>query len=238
VEGQFSTFVQVLIVAVPILLAITLHEAAHGYVALRYGDDTALRMGRVTLNPFKHIDPVGTILIPAVLILSGSRFLFGYAKPVPVVFSNLRNPRFHMILVAAAGPGMNLLLALVSALLLKLLYVFALPSPFEGTEPSLLLKAVVAGCQYSIFINVLLAVFNMLPIPPLDGGRVFVGLLPPRIGAYFANVEVYGMILILALIFVLPMVTQAMGHPVSLFSTVLLPIVDDIIAFLMTLFGF
>jgi Zn-dependent protease len=229
--------VEVLIIGVPILLAITLHEAAHGFIALRYGDDTAQKLGRVTLNPLKHIDLFGTILIPALLILSGSRFLFGYAKPVPVNFTRLRNPRFHMILVAAAGPGTNLLLALVSALILKLMYVFVIPSPFDAVEPSFMAQAFLKGLQYSIFINVLLAVFNMLPIPPLDGGRVFVGLLPPRLAVYFANFELYGMVIILGLIFILPMVTQAMGHPINIFSMYLLPVVDDIIQLMLKLFG-
>lgn len=153
----------------PVLIAITFHEAAHGYVALRFGDDTALRAGRVTFNPFKHIDPFGTVLLPAILVISNSPFLFGYAKPVPVNFGRLHNPRRDMVWVAAAGPGINLVLAFACAVALHAVYW--LPDP-------VIAKWAAQNLINAIHLNVILALFNMLPIPPLDGGRVAVGVLP------------------------------------------------------------
>ena len=219
------------------LFSLSLHEAAHAFVALHFGDETALRLGRVTLNPFKHIDPIGTILIPAAFLFSGSRFLFGYAKPVPVNFKNLRNPRRDMILVVAAGPATNFLLALISAILLKLMFVFYIPSPFDTIDPSQTAMILVKGIQYSIYINVLLAVFNMLPLPPLDGGRVMVGLLPPRIAASFSKIEPYGIVILLAVIFVIPILSQAMGHPINPFGMVLMPVIEYIIQGLLKIVG-
>src|SRR6202163_1883411 len=154
--------------ALPAIIAITFHEAAHGFAALRFGDDTAWRLGRVTFNPLKHIDPAGTILLPALLLLLHSPFLFGYAKPVPVNFRALRNPRRDMVWVAAAGPAMNIALAFACALLFHL--VVYLPDPTN--------QWVAENLENALVINVVLAIFNMLPIPPLDGGRVAVGLLP------------------------------------------------------------
>ena len=166
------TLYQISIWALPAIFAITLHEAAHGFVAHRFGDDTAWRLGRVRLNPLRHIDPFGTILLPVMLLLVKSPFMFGYAKPVPVNFRNLRNPRRDMILVALAGPGTNLLLAVISVLLSNLLpYLPDVARPWAAFN-----------LWNSITLNLILAVFNMIPLPPLDGGRVLLGILPRAAG--------------------------------------------------------
>ncbi len=188
-------FLRILIFGVPILIAITLHEAAHGYVALMFGDDTAKRLGRVTLNPIRHIDPIGTILIPGVLLITGSPILFGYAKPVPVNFGRLRHPRIDSVYVAGAGPGMNMLLAFISALLMHFLGFFS-------AEVALVLKEMLT---LSLFLNVTLAVFNMIPLPPLDGGRVAVGLLPDVLARPLARTEPYGIFIIFGLLLMGPL---------------------------------
>jgi len=205
-------------IALGVIVAITFHEAAHGIVAYALGDDTAYRMGRVTLNPLKHIDAFGTILLPALLWMFAG-FLFGWAKPVPVNFGRLNQPRRDMVLVAAAGPATNMLLALISALLLH-------PVQLLPETPAAALQI---GLQFSILINVVLAVFNMLPLPPLDGGRVAVGLLPDRLAFPLARLERWGLFIIVGLLFILPLLGRQLGLDLNVFSRVILPVVDLII---------
>jgi Zn-dependent protease len=192
----------------PVIFAVTFHEAAHGFVASRLGDDTALRAGRVSFNPLKHVDPFGTIILPAMLMLLRSPFLFGYAKPVPVNFGRLDRPRRDMVWVALAGPGTNVLLAIVSSLLF---YGVGLvpPSPAAWIAENLI---------HSIQINAVLCVFNMLPLPPLDGGRVAVGLLPDALAFPLARLERYGMLILLLFIFVIPYVGAQIGHDFNILA--------------------
>ena len=196
--------------ALPLFLAMVLHEYAHGWVANHYGDGTARLQGRLTLNPLAHIDPFGSIILPLMCLLFPGGFFLGWAKPVPINPANLRNPARDMALVAAAGPGMNLVLAVASALLLGLL-LFIDPSlaaswpPHPETMPrrdltGMLLLPVAAMALYSVFINILLMVFNLIPIPPLDGGRILASLLPSRSATALGRVEPYGMLIIVALI--------------------------------------
>jgi Zn-dependent protease len=188
---DFAQLIQtVSLYAIPVLLAITLHEAAHGYAAKHFGDNTAYALGRVTLNPLPHIDLVGTILMPLMLYFATSgAFLFGYAKPVPVRFGNLRNPKRDMVWVALAGPGANFFQALGWA---ALLYLFR---GAEVNEPFLIEMA-----QGGVLVNVVMAVFNLFPLPPLDGGRILVGLLPYRQAMLVSRVEPYGFFIVMALV--------------------------------------
>ncbi len=213
---EITRFLLTAIVVAPgIILAITLHEASHGYVAWKLGDDTAYRLGRVTFNPLRHIDPLGTIILPALLVFT-TGYMFGYAKPVPVNFRRLRNPRRDMVLVAAAGPATNILIALASAIALRLV-------PGGAT----LTTAVIAEIFiYSIFFNVIIAIFNMIPLPPLDGGRVAVGLLPYPLSWYLARLERYGMFILLAALIGLPFIGQQIGTDLNIFRWLIMPIVD------------
>jgi Zn-dependent protease len=178
--------------AIPVLFAITLHEVAHGLVARHFGDRTAEMLGRLSLNPIKHIDPVGTIVVPALMFVS-SGFLFGWAKPVPVNFRNLRNPKRDMIFVALAGPAANIVMGIGWALILKVALIFGL---IGETLDGFLFRMVEIG----ILINVLLAAFNLVPIPPLDGGRVLRGLVNESIGQYLDRIERFGFIIIVVLL--------------------------------------
>jgi Zn-dependent protease len=193
----------------PILLAVTLHEAAHGWAAWKLGDDTAKRMGRVTFNPLRHIDLFGTIILPALLLFaSGGRMMFGFAKPVPVDFSRLNRLRRDMILVALAGPATNLLIAFVAAGLFHGLTIFS------GS----LQQWLGYNLANTVWINVLLFIFNMLPLPPLDGGRVAVGLLPPSLGYRLARLERVGIMIILIALFVLPWIGGKLGLDLNVFG--------------------
>jgi Zn-dependent protease len=192
----------------PVLLAVTFHEAAHGWVAWRLGDETAYRLGRVTFNPLRHIDSFGTVLLPGLMLMaSGGTMMFGYAKPVPVNFAGLRRPRRDMVLVALAGPGSNLLLALLAAASIHLL-TFLSGDVYQWVGLNLV---------NAVRINLLLCVFNMLPIPPLDGGRVAVGLLPGALGRRLARLERLGMVIILAGVFILPWIGGKIGLDLNVF---------------------
>ena len=188
---NFPELIQtILIYALPVIFAITLHEAAHGYVANKLGDNTALMLGRVTLNPWPHIDPLGTLLMPAVLyVATGGNFLFGYARPVPVRFGNLNHPKRDMIWVALAGPGINFVQALAWLLAFYLMKNL-------GVTETYFLKMSLAG----VVVNTSMFVFNLFPLPPLDGGRVLVGLLPWRAAVGLSKIEPYGMYIVLALV--------------------------------------
>src|SRR5690606_16849934 len=190
---ELSILQLIAVYAIPVVLAITLHEAAHAFVASRLGDRTAQALGRVTINPFKHVDPVGTLLVPGLILLAskalGGGLLFGWAKPVPVIASNLRSPRRDMGLVAAAGPGANLLMALGWGLAIKAMVV-------TGMGDEFFVRMAYAG----ILVNIALAVLNLMPVPPLDGGRILTSLLPLRLAIPYSRLEPYGIFILLALL--------------------------------------
>ena len=211
----------------PLVIAITFHEAAHGFVAHRLGDDTAFQLGRVSFNPLKHIDPFGTLILPGMLLLSHSPFLFGYAKPVPVNFRNLNHPRLDMVWVALAGPVTNIILALIAALAFHAL-------PLVPAEAA---KWTADNLKNAFLINIVLAVFNMLPIPPLDGGRVAVGLLPRFLATPLSRLEPYGMLILIGLLILLPIAGTQLGLNLDVISAILRTLTGYVIGALLFLTG-
>jgi Zn-dependent protease len=194
--------------AIPVIIAITFHEAAHGFVAHQLGDDTAWRLGRVSLNPIRHIDPFGTILLPGMLLLLGAPVLFGYAKPVPVNFGALRRPRRDAMLVAAAGPATNIALAVIASL------AFHIVGYLPGTAAEWLTD----NLRNALILNVMLAVFNLFPLPPLDGGRILVSLLPKPAAIAVARLEPFGLLILIGLLIVLPVIGSQLGIDLSFVS--------------------
>lgn len=215
-----STIALLVISILPVVFAITVHEAMHGYAARHFGDDTAWRMGRISLNPLRHIDPIGTVVVPLVLYWgSGGAFAFGWAKPVPVNFGRLRRPKQDMLWVAAAGPAANLVMALFWALLLKLSVIGVIPDLGYAS-------ALKEMARIGVSVNGMLMILNLLPIPPLDGGRIAVSLLPLKLARSYARLEPYGMVIL-----VLLMVTHVL-------DALLLPLLRLFAALVFTLFGF
>jgi Zn-dependent protease len=211
----------------PLVIAITFHEAAHGFVAHHFGDNTAWQLGRVSFNPLRHIDPFGTLVMPAILLMAQSPFLFGYAKPVPVNFRALRSPKTDMVWVALAGPATNIALALVAA------------AAFHAVEflPPNAAQWVADNLKNAVVINVILAVFNMLPIPPLDGGRVAVGLLPKPLALPLSRLEPYGMLILIGFLILLPLAGSQLGLNLDVISSILRSSTGYLIQLILTITG-
>jgi Zn-dependent protease len=222
-----TTLYDVSVWVLPLVIAITFHEAAHGFVAYHFGDNTAWNLGRVSFNPLRHIDPFGTLIMPAILLFAHSPFLFGYAKPVPVNFRALRHPRIDMVWVALAGPATNIALALFAAAAFHLL----------NFAPENMAQWLADNLKNALVINVILAIFNMLPIPPLDGGRVAVGLLPHMLAAPLARLEPYGMLILIGILILLPLASSQFGLNLDVISAILRTMTSYVIRLILVVTG-